>query len=41
MPRWGQPEEVGRAVAACASGDLPYTVGQPILIDGGLTLPNF
>jgi NAD(P)-dependent dehydrogenase (short-subunit alcohol dehydrogenase family) len=41
IPRWGRPEEVGRAVAACAAGDLPYTVGQPILIDGGLTLPNF
>lgn len=41
MPRWGEPAEVGRAVAACAAGDLPYTVGQPILIDGGLTLPNF
>ncbi len=41
MPRWGEASEVGRAVAACASGDLPYTVGQPILIDGGLTLPNF
>lgn len=41
MPRWGEPSEVGRAVAACAAGDLPYTVGQPILIDGGLTLPNF
>ncbi|MGI9499257.1 MAG: 3-ketoacyl-ACP reductase [Geminicoccaceae bacterium] len=40
-PRWGEAAEVGRAVAACASGDLPYTVGQPILIDGGLTLPNF
>jgi len=41
LPRWGQPAEVGRAVAACAAGDLPYTVGQPILIDGGLTLPHF
>ncbi|MEZ5931254.1 MAG: 3-ketoacyl-ACP reductase [Alphaproteobacteria bacterium] len=41
MPRWGKPEEVGRAVATCAAGDLPYTVGQPILIDGGLTLPNY
>ncbi|MGI9421187.1 MAG: 3-ketoacyl-ACP reductase [Geminicoccaceae bacterium] len=40
-PRWGEPAEVGRAVASCAAGDLPYTVGQPILIDGGLTLPNF
>jgi NAD(P)-dependent dehydrogenase (short-subunit alcohol dehydrogenase family) len=41
LPRWGRPEEVGRAVAICAAGDLPYTVGQPILIDGGLTLPNY
>lgn len=41
MPRWGQPSEVGRAAAACAAGDLPYTVGQPILIDGGLTLPSY
>lgn len=41
LPRWGEPSEVGHAVAACAAGDLPYTVGQPILIDGGLTLPNF
>lgn len=41
ISRWGQPDEVGRAVAACASGDLPYTVGQPILIDGGLTLTNY
>lgn len=41
MPRWGEPTEVGRAAAACAAGDLPYTVGQPLLIDGGLTLPNF
>jgi NAD(P)-dependent dehydrogenase (short-subunit alcohol dehydrogenase family) len=40
-PRWGEPAEVGRAAAACAAGDLPYTVGQPLLIDGGLTLPNF
>jgi len=40
-PRWGEPAEVGRAVAACAAGDLPYTVGQPIMIDGGLTLPFF
>lgn len=41
MPRWGEPAEVGRAVASCAAGDLPYTVGQAISIDGGLTLQNF
>ena len=41
MPRWGEPEEIGRAVASAAAGDLPYTVGQPLYLDGGLTLPRF
>ena len=41
MPRWGEPEEVARVVATCVVGDLPYTVGQPIAVDGGLTLPRF
>ncbi len=40
LPRWGEPEEVGRCVAALASGDLPYTVGQAVLVDGGLALPR-
>lgn len=41
MPRWGEPEEVAKAVGACATGELPYTVGQPIAVDGGLTLSRF
>jgi NAD(P)-dependent dehydrogenase (short-subunit alcohol dehydrogenase family) len=41
VPRWGRPEEVGRCVAACAAGDLPYTAGQVIKVDGGLTIPHF
>jgi NAD(P)-dependent dehydrogenase (short-subunit alcohol dehydrogenase family) len=36
--RWGQPEEVGIAVAMLARGDLPYSTGQVLLVDGGLTL---
>ena len=36
VPRWGEPDEVGRCVATLAAGELPYTVGQPILADGGL-----
>jgi NAD(P)-dependent dehydrogenase (short-subunit alcohol dehydrogenase family) len=35
--RWGQPADVGRAVAMLARGDLPYATGQVISIDGGLT----
>jgi NAD(P)-dependent dehydrogenase (short-subunit alcohol dehydrogenase family) len=38
--RWGRPADVGRAVAMLARGDLPYSTGQVILVDGGLTLPR-
>ncbi len=36
--RWGQPEDIGRAVAALVRGDFPYSTGQVIMVDGGLTL---
>ncbi|WP_420149772.1 3-ketoacyl-ACP reductase [Spirosoma sp.] len=38
--RWGYPDDVGKAVAALARGDFPYSTGQVILVDGGLTLPR-
>ena len=38
--RWGQPEDVGKAVAALAKGDMMYSTGQVIMVDGGLTLPR-
>lgn len=38
--RWGYPDDVGKAVAALASGDFPYSTGQVIMVDGGLTLPR-
>ncbi len=38
--RWGQPEDSGKVVAALARGDLPYSTGQVIMVDGGLTLPR-
>lgn len=38
--RWGQPEDVGKAVAALASGNFPYSTGQVIMVDGGLTVPR-
>lgn len=37
-PRWGEPEDVGRAVAALASGAVSYATGAVLPIDGGLTL---
>jgi 3-oxoacyl-[acyl-carrier protein] reductase len=36
--RWGEPSDVGKAVAMLARGDLPYATGQVLSIDGGLTL---
>jgi 3-oxoacyl-[acyl-carrier protein] reductase len=36
--RWGTSEDVGKAVAALAKGDFPYSTGQVIMVDGGLTL---
>jgi 3-oxoacyl-[acyl-carrier protein] reductase len=38
--RWGTPDDVGLAVAALVRGDFPYSTGQVILVDGGLTLPR-
>ena len=40
QPRWGQPRDSGKAIAALARGDFPYSTGQVIMIDGGLTLPR-
>jgi NAD(P)-dependent dehydrogenase (short-subunit alcohol dehydrogenase family) len=39
-PRWGFPEDVGKAVGALARGDFPYSTGQVIMVDGGLTIPR-
>ena len=36
--RWGEPEDIGRAVAMLLRGDLAYSTGQVINIDGGMTL---
>ena len=38
QPRWGKPADSGKAVAMLARGDLPYSTGQIIMIDGGLTV---
>jgi len=38
QPRWGLPEDVGKAVAALVRGEFSYSTGQVIMVDGGLTL---
>lgn len=40
MPRWGQPDDVGRTVAMLASGALAYSTGEAIHVDGGMHLPR-
>ena len=38
--RWGLPEDIGKAVAALARQEFPYSTGQVIMVDGGLTIPR-
>lgn len=36
--RWGTPDDVGAAAAALARGDLGFSTGQVVMVDGGLTV---
>lgn len=36
MPRWGEPQDVGRAAAALAGGAFAFSTGDAIHVDGGL-----
>jgi NAD(P)-dependent dehydrogenase (short-subunit alcohol dehydrogenase family) len=36
--RWGTPEDVGKVAAAMATGMLPYSTGQVVMVDGGMTV---
>jgi len=36
--RWGQPSDVGKIVLALVRGLLPYSTGEVIMADGGLTI---
>ncbi|MBD3244273.1 MAG: SDR family oxidoreductase, partial [Chitinivibrionales bacterium] len=36
--RWGAPADVGRAAAALVRGDLAFSTGQVVMVDGGLAL---
>jgi NAD(P)-dependent dehydrogenase (short-subunit alcohol dehydrogenase family) len=38
ISRWGTPEDVGRAVAAIATGSFPFSTGEVINVDGGFHL---
>lgn len=38
IPRWGTPEDIGRAVLALAQDALPFSTGEVIRVDGGFHL---
>ncbi len=38
--RWGTPEDVGAVVAALLRGDLPYSTGSVIHVDGAAAVPR-
>jgi NAD(P)-dependent dehydrogenase (short-subunit alcohol dehydrogenase family) len=40
IARWGETEDVGRAVAALAGGALPFSTGDAYHVDGGLHIPK-
>ncbi|NCC83607.1 MAG: 3-ketoacyl-ACP reductase [Clostridia bacterium] len=36
QPRWGEPEDVARAVRMLVQEELPYSTGQVLRVDGGM-----
>lgn len=38
IPRWGTPEDIGRAVVAIAGDAFPFSTGEVINVDGGFHL---
>lgn len=40
IQRWGQPDDVAKAVMALAEGYLPFSTGEVINVDGGFHLPR-
>jgi 3-oxoacyl-[acyl-carrier protein] reductase len=39
-PRWGTPDDVGAAVAMLLRGDVRYSTGSVLHVDGGLAIPR-
>ena len=36
IARWGEPDDVGRAAATLACGEMPFVTGDAVNVDGGL-----
>ena len=37
-PRWGFPEDIAKVVAAFIRGDMAYSTGQVVFVDGGMQI---
>ncbi len=38
--RWGTPSDIGKVAAAMAVSSMPYSTGQVVMVDGGMTIPR-
>jgi NAD(P)-dependent dehydrogenase (short-subunit alcohol dehydrogenase family) len=38
--RWGEAEDIGRAIATLAAGAMPFSTGHSFPVDGGLMIPR-
>jgi NAD(P)-dependent dehydrogenase (short-subunit alcohol dehydrogenase family) len=38
--RWGEPEDVAKAIASLLTGAIPFSTGDAFHVDGGLHLPR-
>lgn len=36
--RWGTPEDVGKVAVSMCLGNMPYSTGQVVMVDGGMTI---
>jgi len=36
--RWGFPEDIGKVATSMATGMMPYSTGQVVMVDGGMTV---
>ncbi len=36
--RWGTPHDIGKVATAMALGNMPYSTGQVVMVDGGMTV---
>ena len=38
--RWGEPADIGRAVLPLVRGEMAFSTGSVIAVDGGLSIPR-